>query len=155
ALMKKLEERINSSDAAGTVRFTQSISTALLTYSYRTRFSNSEEEDQAQINFADKVPGGPGETAKHRPYFEVLMVSPARAAAWSELAQELRNLRRPEDKFIYEPVFVGNFEEAVLGAILNGSAQAVVIYEGISFPSVHHAPVLREFLSSHLAASGL
>ena len=91
----------------------------------------------------------------HRPYFEVLVVSPARPAAWAELAQELRKLRRPQDKFIYEPVFVGSFEDAVLGTILNGSLEAVIIYEGIAFASSHHSPVLREVLTSHLAASGV
>src|SRR5437879_6530223 len=83
------------------------------------------------------------------------MVSPARAATWSDLAQELRKLRRPQDKFIYEPVFVGDFEDAVLGAILNGSIEAVIIYEGISFASSHYSPVLRDVLTSHLAASGI
>src|SRR5947199_841585 len=83
------------------------------------------------------------------------MVSPARAAKWSDLGQELRKLRRPQDKFIYEPVFVGDFEDAVLGAILNGSIEAVIIYEGISFASSHYSPVLREFLTAHLAASNI
>jgi len=101
------------------------------------------------------VPGAGEETAPHRPYFEVLVVSPARPAAWSELAQELRKLRRPQDKFVYEPVFVGSFEDAVLATILNGSFEAVMIYEGIPFASSHHNPVLREFLTSHLAASGI
>jgi Arginine/lysine/ornithine decarboxylases len=31
----------------------------------------------------------------------------------------------------------------------------VIIYEGIPFASSHHSPVLREFLTSHLAASGI
>src|SRR5437660_1766677 len=83
------------------------------------------------------------------------MVSPAHSTKWSDLAQELRKLRRPQDKFIYEPVFVGNFEDAVLGAILNGSIEAVVIYEGISFASSHYSPVLREFLTAHLATSNI
>ena len=104
----------------------------------------------------ERVPGAvPEETATHRPYFEVLVVSPARPAAWSELAQELRNLRRPQDKFIYEPVFVGSFEDAVLATILNGGLEAVLIYEGISFVSTHHSPVLREFLTSRLASTGI
>src|SRR5205814_9951206 len=50
---------------------------------------------------------------------------PAGSAKWADLAQELRKLRRSQDKFIYEPVFVGNFEDAVLGAILNGNLEAV------------------------------
>ncbi len=63
-------------------------------------------------------------------------------------------MRRTEDLFVYEPVFVGNFEDGVLGAILNGSIQAAIIYEGFPFASSHHSPLLREFLTTHLAATG-
>jgi arginine decarboxylase len=154
-LLKPLDQRIAANDPAGTVRFAQSISAALLTHSYRTHLAAWENEEQLSANIADRLPGTGEETTAHRPYFEVLMVSPAPPAAWSELGQELRKLRRPQDKFVYEAVFVGNFEDAVLGAILNGSVDAVVIYDGISFASSHNSPVLREFLSSHLAASGI
>src|SRR5438874_11342442 len=154
ALLRTLGERITSGDATGTAHLAQSISTALLTHSYRTNLADWEGEKQSAISLADRVPGAGGET-QYRPYFEVLMVSPARAATWSDLAQELRKLRRPQDKFIYEPVFVSNFEDAVLGAILNGSIEAVVIYEGISFASSHYSPVLREFLTAHLATSNI
>ncbi len=155
ALLRALDERIASGDAAGTVRLVQSLSTALLTHSYRSNVADWEGEEQSAIGLSDRMPGAGEEAAPHRPYFEVLVVSPARPAAWSELAQELRKLRRPQDKFIYEPVFVGSFEDAVLGTILNGSFEAVIIYEGIPFASSHHSPVLREFLTSHFAASGI
>jgi arginine decarboxylase len=78
-----------------------------------------------------------------------------RSSAWLELAQELRNLRRPQDKFVYESVFVGNFEDAVLATILNGSIEAVIVADGIPFSSSEKSPVLREFLKTHLAASGI
>ena len=153
-LLKKLSDRIASGDATGTAHLAQSLSAALLTHSYRTNLADWEGEEQPAIGLSDRVPGGAEET-QYRPYFEVLLVSPARAATWSELGQELRKLRRPQDKFIYEPVFVGNFEDAVLGVILNGSIEAVVIYEGIPFASSHYNPVLREFLTSHLAAGNI
>ena len=152
ALLRTLGERIASGDATGTEQLAQSISTALLTHSYRTNLADWEGEEQPAIGLSDRVPGS-AEEVQYRPYFEVLMVSPARAATWPDLGQELRKLRRPEDKFIYEPVFVGNFEDAVLGAILNGSIEAVVIYEGISFASSHYSPVLREFLTAHLTTT--
>src|SRR5689334_20284554 len=154
ALLRTLGERIASGDATGTTHLAQSISTALLTHSYRTSLADWEGEEQPAISFGDRVPGT-GEETQYRPYFEVLMVSPAGSAKWADLAQELRKLRRSQDKFIYEPVFVGNFEDAVLGTILNGNIEAVVIYEGISFASSHYSPVLREFLTAHLAASNI
>ena len=43
----------------------------------------------------------------------------------------------------YEPVFVGNVEDAFCATMLNGDLGAVVINEGFSFRSRHDAPVLR------------
>jgi arginine decarboxylase len=153
-LLKTLRERIGSDDAVGTARMVQALSTALLTHSYRSNEADWEGEDQSPIGFSEKV-AGREESTRHRPYFEVLVVSPARPTTFSDLRQELRNLRRSQDKFVYEPVFVSNFEDAVLGAILNGSIEAVIIYEGIPFPSSHYNPVLREFLNARLASEGI
>ena len=154
-LLTSLNERIVSGDAAGASRLIQSIGNALLTHSYRTNVSEWESEDQAPINLGERVPVAGEDGVAHRPYFEVLIVSPARRTAWQELAQDLRKLRRPQDKFVYEPVFVSSFEDAVLATIINGSIEAVIVYEGISFSSSHNSPVLREVLTSHLAASGI
>jgi arginine/lysine/ornithine decarboxylase len=153
-LIRAIDERVATGDAAGSARLIQSISASLLTHSFRTDVADWEN-DEFSVNFADRVPGGREDTAVHRPYFEVLVVSPARPATWSDLAQELRRLRRTEDQFVYEAVFVGNFEDGVLGAILNGSIEAVVIYEGIPFASSRHSPLLREFLTSHLAGASV
>src|SRR5260370_26091631 len=129
ALLKTLDERISSGDATGTTRLVQSLSAALLTHSYRTNMADWEGEDQSPIAFSERLTGVGEQTVPHRPYFEVFAVSPARPAAWSERAQELRKLRRPQDKFVYESVFVGSFEDAVLGTILNGSLESEKIYE--------------------------
>ena len=154
-LLTSLNERIVSGDAAGATRLIQSISSALLTHSYRTNVADWESEDQAPVNLVERVPVGGEDGAAHRPYFEVLVVSPARRTTWQELAQEFRKLRRPQDKFVYELVFVSSFEDAVLATILNGSIEAVIVYEGISLSSSHNSPILREILTSHLAASGI
>jgi arginine decarboxylase len=155
SLLKSLEERIASNDAMGTARLVQSISTSLVTHSYRSSVADWESGDQVTVSLSGGVPGIGEEPAGLRPYFEVLVVSPARPSVWQELGQDLHRLRRPEDKFVYEPVFVGSFEDAVLATILNGSLEAVIIYEGISLASSHNSPILREFLASHLAASGV
>jgi len=153
ALLQTLQERITSGDATGTARLVQSVSTALLTHSYR---NNPAEwgSDETPPSLAERIPGAGEAGTSYRPYFEVLVASPATPASSLELAQDLRKLRRPQDKFIYEPVFVGSFEDAVLGTVLNGSLEAIVIVEGIPFESRHNSPVLREFLTTHLAATG-
>jgi len=99
-LLKLLGTRVASSDAVGTARLVQSISNALLTHSYRSNVADWEGEEQSSINLGEGVPGAGEERAAFRPYFEVLVVSPARPTAWQELAQDLRRLRRPQDKFV-------------------------------------------------------
>ncbi len=43
-----------------------------------------------------------------------------------------------EDEFVYEPVVVGSFEDAVLAVVFNPNLQAVVISDGFVFPSQSH-----------------
>ncbi|MGA8042866.1 MAG: hypothetical protein WCA37_08690, partial [Terracidiphilus sp.] len=155
ALLSLLTERVASGDASGTARLARGISTAVLTHSYRTNESDWENAEEGRANLTERLPLAGEQKAAHRPYFEVLIVSPARPSAWRELGQDLRRLRRPLDKFVYEPVFVGSFEDAFLAAVLNGSLEAAIIYDGVPVPSVHNNPLLREFLTSYLNASGV
>ncbi len=154
SLVSALEARIQGADTIGALRLTQTISNSLLTHSYRGN-TDMDSDDEMQINLTGRVPGGDTETSTHRPYFEVLFATPAPPKLSAKLAQEFRNLRRADDKFIYETVFVSNFEDAVLGTILNGAIEAVVIYEGIPFESTHENPVLRDFLKANLSASSV
>src|SRR5439155_21882374 len=93
-LLRTLGERIASGDATGSSLLAQSISTALLTHSYRTNLADWEPEEHASISLAERVPGS-REEPQYRPYFEVLMVSPAHSTKWSDLAQELRGPALP------------------------------------------------------------
>ncbi len=154
-LLAAVKEQISSGDAGGTTRMVRTISTAIVTHSYRTNVEDWETEEDTVGNLADRLPlSGESRTA-HRPYFEVLFISPARKSMWNELGHELRKLRRPQDKFAYEPVFVDSFEDGILAIILNGSFEAVVIYDDVQFASRHNNPVLREFLASYSSASGI
>ncbi len=155
SLLGALDERMRTGDAIGALRLAQMISASLLTHSYKTNTGDWDTEDEATPEITRHVPGGDGESAPYRPYFEVLFATPAKANFWPKLAQEFHKLRRPDDKFVYEPVFVSNFEDAVLGVILNGSFESVVIYDGLPFDSTHEIPVLREFLTANLSMSNL
>ena len=41
-------------------------------------------------------------------------MTPTPPSRWPAHVQQIRKLRRPEDEFVYEPVFVGSFEDAAL-----------------------------------------
>jgi arginine decarboxylase len=156
SLLAVLEDRIKAGDVVGTLRLTQMISASLLTHSYRTNSGEwNAEEEVVKGNVTSRIPGNEDDSAPHRPFFEVLIASPARPNLWTKLANEFRKLRRPDDRFIYETVFVGNFEDAVLGIILNGGLEAVIIYDGLPFESTHENPVLREFLKANLSVNNI
>ena len=152
-LLKRVDERITQGDAAGAIRLVQAISAALLTHSYRTNAGDWEGEEMIPGSINEKLPGL--SDGMQRPYFEILVASGAHPSTWSGFREELRKLRRSQDSFLYEPVFVNNFEDAILGAILNGGIEALIVSDGISFHSGHNNPVLREFLTTHLAATGV
>jgi len=147
-LMRSLEESIASRDARRSSRLAQLIDVALLTHSYRSNSADWEGAEQP-VRLGDRIPGG-DEAAIHRPYFEVLVVTPMRQDAWPEVAQEYKKLRRPYDKFIYELVFVGSIEDAIIASIVNGSLESVIVSDGVPFASTHNVPVLREFLAGNL-----
>lgn len=155
ALLQTLGRRIAEGDTTGTTRLVQAISAALLTHSYRTSAADWESEEVSPGSMSEKLPIAADGHTPHRPYFEVMIATVARPETWAAFREELRKLRRSQDAFVYETVFVGSFEDAILGTVLNGGLEAVIISEGIPFPSLHNNPVLREFLSNYLAAAGI
>lgn len=53
---------------------------------------------------------------RHRPSFEVLMVGDIGSEEEKALAEDLRQLRRPDDPFSYELVFVPSFADAIIAS---------------------------------------
>src|SRR5947207_3015310 len=96
---------------------------------------------------ADVLAPSIGRGQGRRPYFEVLLVSPAERAMWPEIRETFRRLRRTEDEFTYEPVVVGSFEDAVLAVVFNPNLQSVVISDGFGYASQYTMPALREILT--------
>jgi arginine decarboxylase len=148
-LLGALDDRLSADDAIGVARLVRRISGALLSRSYRYEPGEWEVAEET-ADAPDRLPPSLGDQELHKPYFEVLLVTPAPAARWPGTVQEMRRLRRSQDQFVYEPVVVGSFEDAVLGVILNVNLEAVILYDGFTFPSHHDAPLLRSFLVTHL-----
>ena len=150
-LLNAIKDRLAGGDALGTARLVQRVSSALMSRSYRSDAGEWETEDDA--TGAERVmPTALSETTA-KPYFEVLFVTPTPPSRWPTHVQQIRKLRRAQDEFVYEPVFVGTFEDAALGVILNTNLEAVVIYDGFPYASSHDVPLLRSVLSSRLAIS--
>jgi arginine decarboxylase len=81
-----------------------------------------------------------------RPAFEVMVVDDLPEADVTRLREEMRKLRRAEDPFTYELLFVPTFEDALLAVLLNSEIQACVIRPGFGVVSHHRLDDLRRFI---------
>jgi len=156
--MNHVRDRVRSGDAAGLERLVQKISMALMSNSYREGPEAWSEDEEGDARLPDLLPPSIGRGQNRRPYFEVLIVAAGEPATWPALRETFRRLRRDEDAFVYEPVVVGTYEDAVLAALVNFNLQSVVVIDGFGNGSQTNVPALREILAPHLpadAASGM
>lgn len=147
-LMAALRERLQGDDANGFLALAKRISLATITSNYKHDPKEWQAVDLSLSDPTDMLPSSRGEGSVYRPYFEILVVTPAPAGRWPHMAAEFRRLRRPEDAFIYEAVLVGSLEDAICAAVLNPDIAAVAIYEGFALRSRHDAPILRSVLAA-------
>jgi arginine decarboxylase len=82
-----------------------------------------------------------------RPYFEVLFVDENSQEDVKYIREGLRNMRRPEDQFIYDIVVVPSLEDALIAALFNYNIQAAVIRYGFPLRSVNHLEILQRYLA--------
>jgi arginine decarboxylase len=147
-LMAALTEAAASGDASATAALATRILQSLQTRSFRQHANDWDIHDDGEHTPTDLLPPSLGSAESRRPYFEVLIVTGVAATNWPNLCAEWRRLRRPLDAFIYEPVFVGSFEDAFCAAMINPNIAAVIINEGFAQKSRHDAPVLRALTAS-------
>ena len=146
--MAQVHERLQTGDWTGFARLVQRISGALLSNSYRDDQEPWKADEEGEARVPDILPPSIGRGQSRRPYFEILLVSPGRAGRCGRRsARPSAGCAATEDEFVYEPVVVGSFEDAVLAVVFNPNLQAVVISDGFGYPSQYTVPVLREILT--------
>jgi len=153
-LLAHLDERFNTGDWTGFARLVQRVSISLLSNSYRDDPEAWESEDSGEAHAPDVLPPSVGRGQARKPYFEVLVVTPGERSTWAATRETLRKLRRPTDEFVYEPVVVGSFEDAMLATLVNYNLQAVVLFDGFGYASQYSLPDLRELIGPHLPPEG-
>jgi len=120
----------------------------MMNRAYRSGASIKELQEE-EVEEAGRIPEfyGRGEGRKH--YFEVLVVddSVVERGNQQSVRDAFATLRRPDDKFVYEPVFVPSFEDAVAAILCNDDLQSVVIYDYFPFGSDFDIPHLRNILA--------
>lgn len=80
-------------------------------------------------------------------YFETLFVDDINPKEQEELKEKLAKLRDPKDQFVYNPVVVKNFEDAIITTLFNYNIQVVVIRYDILVKSTNRLKLIRPFIS--------
>ena len=101
-LLSTLRQRIATGDAEGAASLSRRISEAILTRAYKHDTGAWEAAEQLAEAPPELNPATMRHQPGHRPYFEMLVVSPGAADRGPQQVAELRRLRRPEDAFVYE-----------------------------------------------------
>src|SRR5437762_1367580 len=115
AMMGALKEALARSDYSTFSRLTNRIAKAIITGSYRRSVNAWKLGEDGETESSDRLLKDYFDTGDlTKPYFEVLIVSDDPTPEQVRQGRaELRQLRRPEDPFVYEAVTVPSFEEAV------------------------------------------
>lgn len=119
---------------------------ALMSESYRRKHL-SLTPHASEFESSDDEDDTPEERVRRRPYFETLIVDNLTPHQQRHQRDGLVNLRRDEDAFTYEPVFVPSFEDALIAVLFNQAIQSVVIRYGFRLYSVNDLPVLKRYLA--------
>ncbi|MEZ5513665.1 MAG: aminotransferase class I/II-fold pyridoxal phosphate-dependent enzyme [Steroidobacteraceae bacterium] len=120
---------------------------ALVSGSYRRRTrQGSELDDDLAALEEDLRDDQTDERTKVPPYFEVLIVDSLTPAQQDKQRHALQRARRSDDSFIYEPVFVPSFEDALIAALFNFNIQSVVIRPGLTGKSRNQIEFLRRYI---------
>ena len=146
AAIRSLKHCVEAGDTDGAATLSRRISEAILFDTEAVDALESSADGKSARTPLSRFPGAMDGAAAHRPYFEALFISEQPPERWPALADQLRRLRRQEDQFIYEPVFVGSFEDAVCATLVNPRIASVVAIDDIPYRSRYAAPALREIL---------
>ena len=156
SVFAELKEILSSGNYHKTKQVVRLIVRALMNNSYRRRRINlglmpedkcnslveSDEERDNENNEIDD------------PYFEVLIVDNNNKNIQEKERQEFTHIRRYSDAFVYEPVFVHSFEDALIAVLLNHNIQAVVVRYGFELESEFNVSILNQGIT-HLTKKSL
>src|SRR6188768_2357401 len=117
-MMAALKDALGRRDYSSFSRITNRIAKAIITGSYRRSANAWKVGEEGEKEGNDRLMKDYFDTGDlTKPYFEVLIVSDDPTPEQVRQGRaELRQLRRPEDPFVYEAVTVPSFEEGVAGA---------------------------------------
>ncbi|MCG6658151.1 aminotransferase class I/II-fold pyridoxal phosphate-dependent enzyme [Halomonas campisalis] len=125
---------------------------ALISESYRRRHvdlseTDADAEDLETLDaLAQLRRGHPASNSAAQPYFELLIVDNLSAQEEEVVREAFRNMRRPEDRFVYDVVTVRSFEDALIAVLVNPNIQACLIRYEFPYKSKYNLSALRNYL---------
>ncbi|WP_262695681.1 aminotransferase class I/II-fold pyridoxal phosphate-dependent enzyme [Kordiimonas aquimaris] len=125
------------------------IATALISDEYRRKHIDLEslaDEEVKESTADDPLVHSSFDRARSRPYFEVLIVDALSKDKRCSQRATLVSMRRDEDPFTYSPVFVSNFDDALIAVSLNHNIQSVIIRFGFDLYSDNDMPILNKYV---------
>ncbi|GGX86159.1 amino acid decarboxylase [Litchfieldella qijiaojingensis] len=125
---------------------------ALISESYRRRHVDLSEIDadaedlETMDALAQLRRGHPASNSAAQPYFELLIVDAMSQQEEEVVREAFHNMRRPEDKFVYDVVTVRSFEDALIAILVNPNIQACLIRYEFPYKSKYNLSALRNYL---------
>ncbi|WP_148253000.1 aminotransferase class I/II-fold pyridoxal phosphate-dependent enzyme [Aidingimonas lacisalsi] len=125
---------------------------ALISESYRRRHVDLSETDtdaedlEAMDALAQLRRGHPASNSSAQPYFELLIVDAMSQQEEEVVREAFHNLRRPEDRFVYDVVTVRSFEDALIAILVNPNIQSCLIRYEFPYKSKYNLSALRNYL---------
>ena len=155
-VFKELQEILTSGDYHKTHHVVKLIVRALMNNSYRRRRINLGLMPEDKCNsLLDSDDDRDNENSElNNPYFEVLIVDSYSSNMEVREREEFAHIRRYSDAFVYEPVFVHSFEDALIAVLLNHNIQSVVVRYGFGLESEYGLSVLNDRIT-HLSKKSL
>ncbi len=145
--MAHLRRLLIEGDVDGFARTVTRTVRALLSGSYRGKIGPLMAEPDGESGPEDEVAETQEERARNRPYFEVLIVDDITMAQEEAQCRALREMRRADDLFVYEPVVVPSLEDALISVLLNHNIQSVVVRYDFQLKSENNLKILHRYLT--------
>ncbi len=116
----------------------------------RALLSNSYRRNPHHHVVEELIDGSPDDETNEKRgkdllYFEVLFVDNFTPMQEANLRRTVASMRRPEDPFVYEPVFVPSLTDALIGVMFNHNLQAVVVRNGLRLESDQTLDILHRY----------
>ncbi|MBT0964059.1 aminotransferase class I/II-fold pyridoxal phosphate-dependent enzyme [Denitromonas iodatirespirans] len=118
----------------------------------RALMSNSYRRNPHHHDVDELIEGSPDDESNEKrgkeiPYFEVLFVDNFSPVQEANLRRTMASMRRPEDPFMYEPVFVPSLTDALIAVMFNHNVQTVVVRNGLKLESEQTLEILHRYMS--------